>query len=280
MAEIAFKKVHFSFQEILDAEDYVICDSSIRNALIKEIYPVKTFSNLDVDILHKSIESSSIFLSLLEDPNSLTTRGVIEEIETARDIIANQLRYLVQNSSNGKKKYGERDKHKSGMLRQVQELHHQSYKVAKKSLFIPGNRQIYGFLERVVIAVAEMTEAKIDYSYLYGEQKAPKKDNHTDEQLVSAALYLSAVDRKSGAILTKDSDIKRIVRHTLHYLYNSANNGYREIARLVKDHPVKVYQPEGPIHARLIWDSSWLERNGVPNFVSLDRIKSLDEMLS
>ena len=148
--------------------------------------------------------------------------------------------------------------------------------------FSPRNRQIYKFLERIVMAVTEVTDAKIDYGNLYflQKQKSIKRDFHTDEQLVTSAIYLSCTECKHGGILTRDSDIKRILRNTVFYLDHSSSADYREIVNMVTKNPVKVYRAEGMNDARLNGDSSWPGSLEISRIVSQQRISLIDKMLS
>lgn len=274
---------HFTIHEILNTEEYVICDSSVMESMIDEISSAKNFSEIPDNVLSMQLKYAEMFIELLDNSNLLTTAGVSSELKNSRDIIGQNLHYLSSRlkSENGKdKKYNHNGSNKKEMLEAIQELHHLAYESSKKKAFSPKNRQIYNFLERIVMAVAEVTDAKIDYGYQYSFQHKPMKhDFHTDEQLVASAVYLSCAEGNHGGILTRDSDIKRILRNTVFYIDHSSSAGYREIVSMIAKNPIKVYRMEGFKDARLNADSSWSGPLEISRIVSPQKIKIIDKII-
>ncbi len=269
-----------SFDDILEREDYVICDSGIADSGIEDLYPLNHFLEIPTPLLKRQLGGVELFLQLLEDPGVITVPGVSREIKIARELLGSKLRYLLADTrrlSNGNRKrlmYKCRNKIKR--LKRIQELHHILYQTLKRKAFAPREKPVYNFLESVVLSVAKNSDAKIDFGNSYGhESPRPVEDFHTDEQLVAMAIYLSCVEGKSGGILTGDSDIKRILRNTIFYLAHSGHAGYREIINLVAKNPIKVYHIELPREAGISWDSSWNFSRGNISFISQERMAQI-----
>ncbi len=255
-----------NFEDILSKEEYLICDTSITNYLTPHsywIFPARNFSSIPSDFIEKEIESMKLFLELLSSPKVLTTDGVSHEIKNARNNIGDKIHFLSLREDHHLK--GDERKRNNGKsdkrikLEEIQELYHRSYEASKILAFSPSQRQIYSFLEKIVLSVTRNTCAKIDYNLFYQPDRPKTEDFHTDEQLVAVALYLSSIEKKSGGVLTKDSDIKRILRNTIFYLTHSKNQGYREMINLLKDNGIRIYSQTGIWEAILKFDSSWFD---------------------
>ena len=272
----------FSFERIIDKEGYLICDTSAVSQLAlssKKVYQTKSFSDFSLDLIEKEIEKISIFLEFMENPKILFTSKVSEEIRSIRDNLGNKIHFLRENYNlrrNGRKSCDEKPIEQI-KLEEIHELYNELHRASRRSVFFPGQRQIYSFLEKIVLSVTRNTDAKIDYGFFYRKDDKPRKreDLHADEQLVAAALYLSAFERRNGGILTRDSDIKRILRNTLFYLKNSGQQGYIEIISLLRKNPISLYHAEENMEAKLLIDSSWAYPFEVNNMVSPEKIRTI-----
>ena len=277
----------FSFEKIIDKEGYLICDTSAVSQLAlssKNVYQTKSFSDFSLDSIEGEIEKISIFLEFMENPKILLTSKVSEEIRRIRDRLGTKIHFLRENYNlrrNGRKPCDEKPIEQI-KLEEIHELYNELHRASRRSVFFPGQRQIYSFLEKIVLSVTRNTDAKIDYGFFYRKDDKPRKreDPHTDEQLVATALYLSAFERRRGGILTRDSDIKRILRNTLFYLNNSGQQGYVEIVHLLRENPISLYHVEENKEARLIIDSSWAYPFEVNNIVSPEKIRTISVDLS
>ena len=79
---------------------------------------------------------------------------------------------------------------------------------------------------------------------MYKQRNESKTENlHTDEQLVASALYLTAAENKSAAVITRDSDIRRILFNTLSYLTYQHTFAYAGIVESVRDSRTRIYHP-------------------------------------
>lgn len=273
----------FSLEEIINRAEYLLCDTSVVFQLSlssKRIYQTKSFSDFSADSIEKEIEMTNIFLEFLGNPKVLVTSRVSEEVRSIRDGLGNKIHFLRADYNLGRngKKLREDKPVEQVKLEEIHELYHELYQTLRKSIFSPAQRQVYSFLEKIVLSVTKNTDAKIDYSFFYRKDDKPRKREylHTDEQLVAAALYLSAFEKKHGGILTRDSDIKRILRNTLFYLNNSGNPGYLEIVPLLKENPISLYHVEEDKKARLLVDSSWSYPFEVNTVVSPEKIRIID----
>lgn len=252
------KRPVFTFNEILESNDYVLCDTSITGIekgdwYWDSIYPVHRFSELDIGEIENKIRSIKSFNDFLMHLKVFVTGGVSRETFTIISLLADKIKFLSWRKGltkrDGKlRREIEEESTEESVLKEIYNSFFESYVLTKRFRFeFPhGNNGAYNFLEKIVLNVAEHTHAKIDYEEVYHPNRRPKKveDFHTDEQLVATALYLSVVEEKSCGILTRDSDIRRILYHTLSYLtyyHEHERPKYREILQSIKRWKIKVY---------------------------------------
>lgn len=249
------QKVSVNFDEILKHEDYVICDYSISSKekgigwYENSIYDINRFSELDFSSTEKEIESMKSFLSLLSNSKVLVTSGISCEIFTMVNLLRNKIKHLSLRKDppkhSGKRFTRDANEESIGerMLNEIYNFLNESYAQSRRSEFSPAQKQVYSFLEKIVLGVAEHTGVKIDYGKVYNPNRKPKKveDFHTDEQLVATALYLSVFEGKSGCILTRDSDIRRILFYTQSYLSYFDKTEYKEILDSIVKNRIRIY---------------------------------------
>jgi len=238
-----------TFEDILKREDYVICDSALTSVANLEwywdgIYRARNFAGINSEYVKREREYLESFLDLLTNPKVLVSEGVSLELQRARNMVGDKIKYLsgMEKLEKKKGKYhgGETQKE---LLSEVHDLFHESFKEAKRTSFSPGQKSEYGVLEKIVLSVTKHTNAKIDLDEFYEHRAKPKntEDFHTDEQIVAAALYLSVIENREGCILTRDSDIKRILKNTLSYLALSNAKEFNEFSSLTKTNEIRIY---------------------------------------
>lgn len=241
-----------TFDEILRQESYVICDTSLISISSPDwyqewVYDARFFSEIKRDILEAEITDLKNFLEVLRNPLVFTTKGVLYELKNARDMVGDKLKFLNKQENfverKDRRRFHRGDNQKI-LLQQILDTFYESSRQSEMSVFFPGQKFQYNALERIVFEVTKHTDSKIDLDEFYPKKRAkPKKvqDFHTDEEMVASALYLSAVDSRTGCILTRDSDIRRILMNTLSYMSLSDVNGLHDIRNTVKKNRIRIY---------------------------------------
>ena len=272
-----------SFEEILEREEYVLADTSIDeyrengSGWYREfIYPANSFSDIDEEVLRKKVSDLDFFISLLRNPHVYTSPGVVSEIKNGRDIVQGKIEYLkkedgisdflnilfgqkIPKRNLRRRKYQESNRNGNDqreLLDEIQDLYHGSSVRARRSILRPKRRGLYDRLENLVLKVTENTHSKIDFSLRYGELiNGDKKDFHTDEQLVSLALYLS-MEGSRGCIISGDSDFGRILINTFRYL-SDPNASYSQDSLLdsIKENWVRFYYNSSKEVGTLVLDT-------------------------
>lgn len=256
-----------TFDEILRQESYVICDSSLTSISSPDwyqgwVYDARFFSEIKRDILEAEIMDLKYFLEVLRNPIVFTTKGVLYELKNARDMIGDKLKFLnkQENLVGGKnRKRLHRGDNQKILLQQILDTFYESSRQSESSVFFPRQKFQYNALERIVLKVTKHTDSKIDLDELYPEKRAkPKKvqDFHTDEEIVASALYLSVIDSRMGCILTRDSDIRRILMNTLTYMSLSDVKGLHDIRNTVKKNRIRIYYVTESERGNLVFDTS------------------------
>ncbi len=280
------KEELLTFDEILRQESYVICDSSLTSISGPDwyqgwVYDARFFSEINRDILETEIIDLKSFLEVLRNPIVFTTKGILYELKNTRDMIGDKLKFLKkqENLVGGKnRKRLHRGDNQRILLEQILDTFYESSRQSERSVFFPGQKIQYNVLERIVFEVTKHTDSKIDLDELYPEKRAkPKKvqDFHTDEEIVASALYLSAVDSRKGCILTRDSDIRRILMNTLAYMSLSDVKGLYDILNTVKKNRIRIYYVTESERGYLVFDTS--EFDPSRRKLSREIIDSIDE---
>jgi len=220
-----------TIEDLLQKLELVVCDTSMMSGgedsswFQEKVYLERSFSGIELDSMLRKIENFNYFLFLLGNPNVITVPGVSSELRMLRDLVSDKIRYLggmesmiaqkVRRKSNG---HGFR-KREIGRahMEEIRDLLHQCYLQARRITFSPEDKEKYSLLEGEVIEIAKRTNSKIDLRPNYLKRFKPKivEDLHTDEQLVAAAIYSFRYDNKDVGILTRDSDIRRIMRKSV-----------------------------------------------------------------
>jgi hypothetical protein len=271
-----------SFEEMLEREEYVLVDTSVHESVsgwFKEgIYPVSSFSGIDEELLISKRDGLKYFVSFLEEPRTYTSQGVSLELEKARNMVEfkiSRLERLTYGPPRKKSKGRKREQNRK-FLREIRDLFYQSSLQARKSILKPENKDLYSLLENFVFKVSEHTNAKKDFSYRYkGYQGGNKEELHTDEQLVSLALYLS-VQGNESCIVTRDSDLRRILLNSVRYLSDSRVSSQDCLLDSIKGNRIKVYYNSSLRMGELTFDTSEFE---LWNELSQEEIEGVEQAL-
>ncbi len=280
------KEELLTFDEILRQESYVICDSSLTSISSPDwyqgcVYDARFFSEIDRDILGAEIIDSKSFLEVLRNPIVFTTKGILYELKNARDMIGDKLKFLKKQENligrKARKRFHKGDNQKI-LLQQILDTFYESSRQSGMSVFFPEQEFQYNALERIVFEVAKHTDSKINLDEFYPKTRAKLKkvqDFHTDEEMVASALYLSAVDSRGGCILTRDSDIRRILMNTLAYMSLSDVKGLYDILNTLKKHRIRIYYVIESERGYLVFDTSKFDSSR--SKLSREIIDSIDE---
>ena len=236
----------FTSDEILQRSDYVLLDTCVSTSdgdwYSGTFLGLNKKSEFSLGSIEKEIESARRFADFLENPNVLVTPGVSQEILSFVDRLKKNID-LVKIKAGFRRGWLKREDLEK--LSEFYELQETRYYKCKESEFFPREKTEYDFLEKIVLGVTEETHAKIDYGKVYHPDRRTEKrvDFHTDEQLVASALYLSVAEDKSCAIITRDTDIKRILFNTLSYLTYPYTFAYAGIVESTNINKMIIYFP-------------------------------------
>ena len=153
------------------------------------------------------------------------------------------------------------------------DLFYQSYIKARKTVLKPTQRDLYDSLEKLVFGVTNNTRSKIYFGANYkGSRKGNKEDYHTDEQLVSLALCLS-VQGNESCIMTRDSDLRRILLNTVRYLSDpNIFSSQDYLLDSIRGNRIRIYHTFSSGEGEIVLDTSEFnpttrlsreERNGI-----------------
>jgi len=257
-----------TFADILNQENYLICDSCVgshpRLGWYKNgVYEAKTFSGIDIGLVREEINELTSFIELLMHKGVYVTPGVVLELKRMDEVAGNSMRYLNSRERRNGNANGKSGREIEGRtaLEEAQQMAHEAYRESRRAVFQPEQRSNYAFLEKAVIDITKEKRAKIDFGVLYEERK-PREDHHTDEQIAAAALYLSSVVRTGCGILSRDSDIRRILVFALH------DERLAGIYDMIQRNRIRIYSPIGLEKAVLDFDSGsgFILRRPNPNF--------------
>jgi len=258
-----------SFEEILEKEELILADASISTQdekgfdwYFNEVYPADHFSEISEGVLRYVRDDLNFFVSFLENSHVYTSKGVALEVKNARKMVNEKIEYLEEKepkdsfsmelSDHGsfRKRLRRKKNHNPNnggntqreLLREIRELFHESYCQSRRSI-LPVQRNLYHPLENLVLEVTKHTKAKRDFGYRYGKPgpKSDKEDFHTDEQLVSLAIY-SSVQGEESCIVTRDSDLRRILFNTIRYLLDpNASDFQIDVLEDIGTNGIRIY---------------------------------------
>ncbi len=268
-----------TFEDILNREEYTICDASISSPMNANwyeegVYRARNFVGIDSELVGREIENLKFFIEFLKNPNVYVAKGVSFQLQNARDIVADKIRYLKTERKNERGRKYQNGENQANLLQEVHDMLYESCREAKRVSFLPKERQKYNSLEKIVVNVAEQTGARIDLNEIYDQRAKPKKveDFHADEQTVAAALYFSIIENKKGCILTRNSDIERILTNTLFYFFYSNRSQFNRFFSIVRTNKIGIYFVSNSRKGEFIFDS----RNFLPSSKNKEVISVID----
>lgn len=270
-----------TFEDILEREGYAICDASIispsnLNWYWEGVYRARNFSGINSEYVEGEAEYLKYFIEFLQNQNVFVARGVSLQIQRARYMVADKIKYLKMREKKDRDWKHQNGENKINLLQEVHDLFHSSFRETKRVSFLPKQRQKYNDLERIVMSVTEQTRAKVDLDEVYEQRAKPKRvqDFHADEQTVAAALYLSIIENRKGCILTRNLNIERILTNTLSYFFYSGNSQFNNFFSITRENEIRIYFVSDFQQVSFIFDSS----NFYPSSkISKEVVANIDE---
>jgi len=246
---------NFSFADILNQGLLILTDGGAEvedsSSWYKfKVYDSHTYSQIDCHSAHNKAEFLEEFKNWWSEPSVFTSEKVPEEIKRVLDCVRGKLKYLNEKERSKPKKhkkknlklYHENIENARKLLGNVANLYNQIHQKAKKSVFKPNDLTKFICLENIVLTISKNSKAKQNFGYRYNDFDSKAKDLHADEELVALALYSSIVDKEGVCIVTRDSDIYRLLLSAHCHLVHSGIydiNGY--LLQALEKKPIHVY---------------------------------------
>ncbi len=265
-----------AIEEVLKAP-FVFVDTSaeyisgVGDWFYEHVYNADRFSQINDKSLSSVLEGLEFVLELFSKPNVYTVTGVGMEFRHIRDIVSGKLKvlnYREKNGTGGRRQrrvsYTQSERHFSKSSRQKQLLEGICWAYSD-IVRIAGKRKpkaekgMSDALEGILNGIEDETHAtRAKLNYDSDTRRKPKKEWNlrTDEQIVAAAFYNSIVNKSPSTILTRDSDIRRLVNNTAYYLRSPGINGHKKLEELLIKFPVRVCFRESFDGAMLVADTS------------------------
>ncbi len=253
--------------DIAGKESFLLYDTSLDHAdngfqFTMEIFPLKTFKQLDYEHLFATLEDTIAFLELVQNEKTYTIEEVAHELSKLQEHYSKKLAEFNRSKKNWVKfKYNGRNYNgrNGGMhLCEKEKLFDElcwnvkeAVRISKQSIYKPRDNA-YECLTSVLCLLAkelriedlpkEMNRYSPWYEYRAGRKK--KENLSTDEKLISAAFYKSIFEQSDAALVTRDG---RFVRLLIYFakLLSSYDIYHEKVFREgLKNHPVKLYTPQ------------------------------------
>ncbi|MEA3430220.1 MAG: hypothetical protein U9R08_03025 [Nanoarchaeota archaeon] len=238
-----------TFEEILK-EQYILTDQEVRSNPGNDgwyhnvLFDSQHYSNIDAEKLEDVLASIIKNVVWISQSNVYVVEGVINEISHFAGCIQNSLHYLnskerwIQKKNSKKEKRNYSDPEQKRLLEDITFKYKEFLRIAQKSSFKPEDPDAYLEFKNKIKIISSLTDSKIDYSR--GDR--PKKkiaETDSDEQIVAAALFMSIFEQKPCAIVTKDSDLRRILENSCYILKNGFLLPYEQESLI--NNPVRIY---------------------------------------
>ncbi len=229
-----------TIDELLSRNPILFSDCSIdpgSTEWYRRIYRSHRFATLDRTLLNQVVNSAEALKEWFSKPSVLTTRAICQELERFRDIIYGKLRSLYRNEiPKARKSYGEQ------LFERIATLYDEIAGLAKQcaGAFAPDPVKFQA-IERLVMAVAENTDAKRNYHKEYGDAPSQRQDLHGSESLVAAALYVSLIDGEPCSVISPGSNSIRLLSWAHKLAANNEMPGGRDIYESMRDKPILIY---------------------------------------
>lgn len=262
-----------SLEEILESNDFILCDTSTFMGWNKSItyllYDVKYFNQLDSKIINAikfEQEKNFKFIDFLKNDNVFTIKQVTEEIKNYYNILGNSISFLNKNERflSQKKylnKYKKRFKNNNTESRkqsliELQDGVYSLYKIAKNKEHNINDKN-YEILLKIVKVLSDNINLGNDNDYIYGIKNIISGISITDQNLVASMFWKSIYSEEKTALISGDFDFGGLLGVIPRIIGSDEllpeNNYFRE---KIKENPIKLYLkfPEKENFKEIIFD--------------------------
>lgn len=229
-------------EDIAEKHEIVLIDTcclhGVENSLTYELYDWKSPSEFNISSLEENISFLSNNLNILNTNSNIYAPGkIIEEMKSYIDILDNALRYHKRNinsnkstsfsKSRKKRNYKKKSKYKNYNEANEDDFE-DSFEDIALGLLKSHSDQVFDVINilknresklndeglfKTIKQISSRQGLKISYNSKHNEFiKKEKEDKFSDEYLVANAYELAS-NNEDIAIVSDDSDIKRILSH-------------------------------------------------------------------
>ena len=246
----------FVLEQIVEREGkrnaVVLFDTNVYDlSLLENTYELRSYRQLDPNRLRHAVDAQQRLLQWIAEPNLHTVEGVHAECQQQQVLFTEKTRYW-----NAREK-ARRAHHKGGGKDRQEEQEQlvgqlnadglRLIKALRHAILRPVYPELYRHVVDAVIGMEDQLHlkqkgGKIDYQQRRWRREYA--DRRTDEQLVAMGLYLSLVEGKPSAIVSRDGDIEKLL--VMKYDLLSATN-YLPFSSVMrgrfKAYPCRLYSP-------------------------------------
>lgn len=234
--------VNRNLSEIVAENKTIFLDTGIMNAHNREwfgqrIFPADHFSQLSGQVLTSIKDTMMFVVDTLTNPDieAYTTSKVNIEFEKLKKILTQKFNELDTNPRIGPYFAG-REKYRRTLFGDVLCSYKSACRHAAHKTFYPEDMSVFENLEKEVLAICKEEKVKQAQIEEYGEDK---EDIHTDEEVITSAIYNSVMNNKSSNVLTSDSHLRTLMFKSLKRFYDYRNCS--EVSKKLKINPVNIY---------------------------------------
>lgn len=267
---MALQKEFFTLEQLLEREPLILMDTGVQTSkgdlYAEGIYPYKHFSEMNPDILNLFLSDYISTEGLIRNPNVFTVEPVISELIRFENILRNKLEHMNRTyadlRTNPRRQFKKMDmldfdmaEHNREILGEVPFAINRIVRYSQRKLVKIEDRKKFIRMAERTYRIAKRPKVKVSYAARYNRQHVSKhEDLHADEELVAAALYLTAIEGQPSAIFTGDSDILRILNCTI--LDLDKQERWSRVKEAFGMFPIKVYFTNSESGINLAYDTS------------------------
>ncbi|MDP4012750.1 MAG: hypothetical protein Q8R00_04065 [Candidatus Nanoarchaeia archaeon] len=245
----------FTLDEVLNGENFIITDGvNVQGRWYERaVYPAGSFAKLNQEVLTMLVEQElPAALNWVSSPKIHFVQRGVDELQRFAGIISHKLSSLndYEKGSNKSRTKSKRIKINGPervngkiLMENLNLMYNNLLKVAKRSIYVPENEELFRTISNLVDVVADNSNAIKDYSmrHRYQDVSSRKAENlHADEQIVATAIYRSVIGEPT-AIVSGDSDIGRLLYHTVRLVTNLEMPNNAQFYDLFNQNPVFTY---------------------------------------
>ena len=233
----------YSLQEVLYVEKNLLVDTNMISRIKGNgwyndyIRGKECFYDIDGTILEERIKFVSEFRDLLNRSNIQMVSECRREKKRVISLLQNQLKYLDQRNH-----YSSSEPENKRLMKQLIFEFKQLDECARQNEYNPADARRLKYFFELTKTISRNSNAKKDFSERYHNNNKNRTDTHADEKMVAVGLYSSIIENKRMGILTRDSDLYRLLISAQLHLMHLGNKPISDgIHRLLINNPVLIY---------------------------------------